>query len=409
MKNFELKNFSDLDVGYETSFKITITKELHESFCNLTGDKSPIHTDKQFSSKTIFGEKIGYGFLLDAFLSKLYSEYITGGSSICIKQESYFIKPFYIGDEIEVIGIISNKINSTKFVEIDVKMFRNSSECIFKGKGIVQVLFDKTEHQPLYIAHNNYIYYSDFLKVLEDLKINKGDLLFVHSDISVFGKLGTLNRKFLFDSIIHSLKEAVGNEGTIIMPTFSYSFCENKIYDPDKTKSTVGILTEYFRYQDDVIRTIDPIFSVAIWGNNKEKLSQVGKNVFGKNSIFDKIYRMQGKILFLGAPFESCTFLHYIEQHHGVPYRFIKKFSGTIKIKDNNYNDEYLYLVRYLDKNVVLKTNRIERRLLEKKIMKKRELGNGKVLLVDSNVLFEEGKKMLDENIYSFLKEIPNV
>lgn len=31
------------------------------------------------------------------------------------------------------------------------------------------------------------------------------------------------------------------------MPTFTYSFCKNEIYDKLNSKSTVGVLTEYFR------------------------------------------------------------------------------------------------------------------------------------------------------------------
>jgi len=73
---------------------LTGKKGMLDAFAALSGDYSPIHCDEQFCSKTRFKKRIGYAFLLTGFLSKLYGEHLPGGSSICIKQESKFIKPF---------------------------------------------------------------------------------------------------------------------------------------------------------------------------------------------------------------------------------------------------------------------------------------------------------------------------
>ena len=140
-----MKNFSEIKVGDKTEFEVQIDESIHKNFSSISGDKSPIHLDDDFSSKTKFGRKIGYAFLLTSFLSRLYGEYLPGGSSICVKQESNFIKPFFIGDTIKIKAEVFNKIESTKFVEIKSEMYRNQEECIFKGKGIVQVLFEKNE------------------------------------------------------------------------------------------------------------------------------------------------------------------------------------------------------------------------------------------------------------------------
>jgi len=135
-------NFSKIEIGETSEFEIVIDEDIHNRFSKISGDFSPIHCDKEFSEKSQFKKRIGYAFLLTSFLSKLYGEYLPGGSSICIKQDSKFIKPFFIGDTIKIKGEVTNKIESTKFVEIKTMMYRNDSELIFRGNGVVQIIFD---------------------------------------------------------------------------------------------------------------------------------------------------------------------------------------------------------------------------------------------------------------------------
>jgi acyl dehydratase len=110
-------------------------------FTKLSGDKSCIHTNESFCNKTRFKRPIGYGFLLNVFLSKLYGEYLPGGSSICIKQESKFINPFYVGDVLTIKAHVKNKVEATRFVEIETQILNQDGKCVFKGNGLVQVLF----------------------------------------------------------------------------------------------------------------------------------------------------------------------------------------------------------------------------------------------------------------------------
>lgn len=269
-------------------------------------------------------------------------------------------------------------------------------------------MFDKKELiQPLYEANGKRIYYFDFINALREVGLNKGDTVLVHSDIRVFGKLCNFNRNFLLQTLIDAIKESVGDNGRIIMPTFTYSFCKNELYDVANTKSTVGVLTEYFRKQPDVNRTIHPIFSVGIWGKHKSDLLDIGKDSFNEDSIFGKFHKMNGKIVFLGAPFQSCTYIIYVQRMHGVPYRYMKKSKGKIRVGDMEYIDEYNYFVRYLNKNVITDLSRLEKHLLEKGLMKEVKLGGGRIMMVESDVLFKEGFKLLDQGIYFFLKEKP--
>lgn len=264
---------------------------------------------------------------------------------------------------------------------------------------------EKRAYEPLYEHEGRKIYHSHFVKALRDAGINKGDSVFVHSRVSAFGKLLTFDKNFLMQSLIDSVKDAVGSDGTIIMPTFSYSFDRNEAFDVDNTQSTVGALTEFFRKQDDVVRTSHPNHSVAIWGSNKYDLSNIGKGTFDENSIFGKLHKLDGKIVFFGAPFQSCTFIHYIEQMHKVPYRHMKKFRGKVIINGNEHDEEISFYTKY---SVFFSSfSRLEKHLLEKGIIKNAQVGAGNIIAVECKDLFDEGYKLLDNDIYSFLKNDP--
>ena len=92
---------------------------------------------------------------------------------------------------------------------------------------------------------------------------------------------------------------------------------------------------------------------------------------------------------------------------HGIPYRFMKTFTGVIVDGERSYTDSYTYLVRPLDGTVDPDFSKLGNRLLEKGLMKSAPLGHGHVLAVRVRDVFNEGIKMLDEDIYCLLAHTP--
>src|SRR3989338_8744593 len=83
----------------------------------------------------------------------------------------------------------------------------------------------------------------DVINALKKAGIKNGDTLMVHADLARFGKLrNIINKKEFVDVFIEAFLKVIGKEGTLIVPTFTYSFCKNEIYDPDNTPSTVNFV-----------------------------------------------------------------------------------------------------------------------------------------------------------------------
>lgn len=255
----------------------------------------------------------------------------------------------------------------------------------------------------LYKANDSSIYLSDFAKAFKKVGIKKGDVIFIYSDISAFGRISVSDRDLFLGSLVEILKQSVGKGGTIIMPTFTYSIGKGKVFDLNDSPSTVGALTEYFRNLPNVKRTLDPILSVAIWGKRQKYFSGVGNNSFGRDSIFDKFNKIGGKLLFLGS--RSCTFFHYIENIHGVPYRFEKPFLLKIKNGGKIYKEEFIYYARRLElKDNVSHFSIAAEDLAKKGFFKKVRVGYSAVASIKSEVLFQEVFSRLNNNMNYYLK-----
>lgn len=257
--------------------------------------------------------------------------------------------------------------------------------------------------QALYINAGRALTEQDFLDALERIGVQKGDTIFVHSDTKAFGKIATNDKATLLRALIGALEKSVGVEGTVVMPTFSYSFCKNEEYDKRTTRSTVGALTDFFRSEAGVLRSSHPLFSVAAWGKHADEFMQTSKDSFGEGTAFDTLRRLGGTIVLLGTDFQACTFLHHLEQMHNVPYRSLKTFEGTIVEDASKHRDAYTFFVRPLDGTIENDFNVIEPRLRDSGLLHETVVGNGRIMSVSAKQLYDAGMQMLDHNPYFFV------
>ncbi|EAK9946142.1 aminoglycoside N(3)-acetyltransferase [Campylobacter lari] len=202
--------------------------------------------------------------------------------------------------------------------------------------------------------NNNYIFTTlDLVNCLKQMGIKKGDILYMHSEIYNFG-VPLINPKKILHIFLDCFFEVIGKEGTLIMPTFTYSFCKNEIYDKLNSKSTVGALTEYFRTWGGVKRTNDPIFSCAVKGAKEELFLKDTTSCFGENSVFDELTKNNGKIILFGSKDLGITYVHHIEEKAQIRHRYFKEFSGyTIDEKGNKTKKHIKYFVRDLKQNLL--------------------------------------------------------
>lgn len=253
--------------------------------------------------------------------------------------------------------------------------------------------------------HDGRVYrYKDVVSALQTVGIRPGETIFVHSDLKSFGKLDPgISRNEYLEAFIQAFLEAVGGEGTLIMPTFSYTLTSKRIFDAESTPSTVGAMTEFFRKMNDVVRSNDPIFSIAAIGRDKQYFTEVGADCFGKDSIFEKLYERDASLVFIGETFD-ITFMHYAEQRRGVPYRFLKRFDGEIRAGGMNRPCSYLYNVRPLDQNIEYDLEGIASFFSSEGVLRQAPIGYSKVRKVGAKDAYDAIERGFRKNVYFLLK-----
>lgn len=117
------------------SEKITITDEMVIRFSELTGDKNPLHLDSDYCANTKFKKPIVHGMFLSSFFSKLISEKYPGPGSIYLSQNLSFISPCFVGDTINVVIELNEKINSKYYLRTII--YDSNDNKIIDGEALI--------------------------------------------------------------------------------------------------------------------------------------------------------------------------------------------------------------------------------------------------------------------------------
>ena len=173
---------------------------------------------------------------------------------------------------------------------------------------------------------------TDIKNAVLEAGVKPGEILLVHSSFKSLGEV-----EGGAETVIQGLLDAVGEEGTLVLPTF----CQQDFLNAYKTwhidkHSDVGYLTNYFRKREGSIRSDQATHSVAAFGKKAAWLTEthghthkrqgnMGDTPFSADSPWEKMYRENAKILLLGVTPGSITFRHYAE------YVFLEECTEKLK------------------------------------------------------------------------------
>jgi len=157
---------------------------------------------------------------------------------------------------------------------------------------------------------------ADILAALRDVGLPASQVVMAHTSLSRFGYVEGGP-----DTVIDALVEAVGPDGTLVMPTLSCSWAGRPAFDPDATPARIGLIPNVFRRRPGVRRSPHPTHSVAALGPKAEAITRhhpPDEPVFSDAGAFGRLYALDAWILML-APLEANTSMHMGEERAGVP------------------------------------------------------------------------------------------
>ncbi|WP_295097288.1 AAC(3) family N-acetyltransferase [uncultured Fibrobacter sp.] len=228
--------------------------------------------------------------------------------------------------------------------------------------------------------------------------------LFIHSDIM----FGTPVKGFRRTELLETLYQAIValNVSNVIIPSFTYSFCNHEDYDVLNSKTSMGSFNEYYRKKENRYRTLDPLLSLSVSENLKPLFQNVGEHSLGKGSGLDIVHQMENvKFLFLGADMAGCfTYVHYVEKILDVPYRFDMPFEGNV-VDENGIVSRRTQYIHTQCAGVQLpdRYDYFEKDLLNKGKLKRTPYGDKFISCISEKDAYEEIVHNIEENKFYYL------
>jgi len=245
--------------------------------------------------------------------------------------------------------------------------------------------------------------FDELISNFKKLGVVKGDVLLVHSSYKSFGGVEGGPQ-----TVINALKSILTEDGTLIVPTFNYDFCQGKSYDVKTTPSKMGIITEIVRADPNSKRTLDPVFSFAILGKHRDYLTNLeNDHSFGANSVFEKLRELDAKIMIIGLAYnESVTFFHHIEETQRCDYRYFKEFRGKIIDYENTERDCKITLfVRDIERGVQNSVDTMGLIMEQENIVKKKIIiGKSEIKLMKANDVYKRTVAEMKKNPHILIK-----
>jgi len=250
--------------------------------------------------------------------------------------------------------------------------------------------------------------YEDIVKCLKNVGLKNGDKIFIHSNIGFFGKLKDANDSSkYYENFKTAIFEIIGSEGTLVVPTFTYSFMNDEIFDIEKSPTACGIFSEMVRKDTNGIRSNDPNFSVSAIGMDSNFFTDnLPNHSFDLNSFWDRFLQKNGKIC--NFNFDSgSTFFHFVEKTLNVSYRYDKKFSGKVitnqKIRDVAW---FHFVFDHEKKHHWPNFDKFSKKTKDLDLVKTANLGKGQITCIPARETFDLIKNEL-KNDPSFLIDGP--
>lgn len=240
---------------------------------------------------------------------------------------------------------------------------------------------------------------SQLLSDIKAMGVEKGDVVLVHSSYKSIGNVeGGAN------TVIQALIEAVGDIGTIVFPTLSYSPCtQTKQFDYANTPSCTGYLSEQFRLYHGSVRSLHPTHSCTAYGKDAEFLTSthhLDNTPVGSNSPITKLALLGGKVLMVGCGLRPMTSMHGVEETIGRHLIDSKSTTYTITDAQNKtFTKEYYNHNFHPEKGPQYKQcyDRIVNVMPEGSIVKG-YIGQAESYLVDASILWKTAHRVMLEN-----------
>lgn len=225
--------------------------------------------------------------------------------------------------------------------------------------------------------------------------VQSGDIIYCHSSLNKFGYVeGGAN------TVIDSLLEAVGPEGTVATPAGTYS--QNKeggVFDVCNAPSELGTISEALRKRS-AYRSHHLTESVCAIGRLAKELTTTHSlTPCGAEGPFQKFIDLDAQILLLGVSHNSNTTFEAIEEKIAPEYVRFKEIKNATIIDENGQSHPLPAKVHNMP--LPYDFNRMDAPLFHAGAQTKIVIGESIVRRISARKMYEVTRKAIEDDTYA--------
>jgi acyl dehydratase len=135
----------DIDEGqWIVSETVEVTAAAIDAFCELSGDRNPLHTADDHARGAGYRERIAHGLLVTSLTSGLASDADDWSLNAYLEETRRFRAPVYPGDRVNTVSVVTAVRRSASdprrgIVTMDVEVLNQDGDVVQSGTDVVMV------------------------------------------------------------------------------------------------------------------------------------------------------------------------------------------------------------------------------------------------------------------------------
>ena len=245
---------------------------------------------------------------------------------------------------------------------------------------------------------------ADITSGLLELGVERADLLLAHSSLSSFGRVDGGA-----DAVIDGMLEAVGPEGTVMVPTLTFQVLKQTPvrFSVRETPSTSGKITEVFRLRPEARRSLHPVSSAAAIGSRAEYLTEDHSDTpCDAKSPYYRLAELGGKVVFFGVSLGSNSLFHCAEDIVQPDYLGYATVDAEVIRGDGSAAQVIARRYDCADRGVRRHLANMEPVLLDEGLLHRTQIGNCRTYVVDGKENIGNCARVLRERPEYVLEEL---
>ena len=115
-----------------------MSEEKVNKFADVTGDRNPVHIDKEYAKSTIFKKRICHGMLVSSCISNVVANDLPGPGTIYLSQTLSFRHPVFLDDTVTVNLEIVKIRQDKNIMTIKTTCENQDNKLVIDGEAVVK-------------------------------------------------------------------------------------------------------------------------------------------------------------------------------------------------------------------------------------------------------------------------------